>query len=192
MALGPTQPPIEWVPGALSLGVKERGREATTHLHLLPRSRMHGAIPPLSQYVFMAWCLVKHRDNFTFTFCQEQLYILLRLDMWLGWGRQMRMWLRWENLFENVQLEYRKTYGKMATRLIGCVKGGGCKWLKNLFKCRLWCQRCWTFWLCHNHKTTLFGVPPQGQRRGTLGYKPSPDVSVSFPITWTDICIRRG
>jgi len=21
-----------------------------------------------SQYVFMAWCLVKHRDNFTFTY----------------------------------------------------------------------------------------------------------------------------
>jgi hypothetical protein len=29
---------------------------------------MSGAIPPLLQYVFMAWCLVKHRDNFTFTF----------------------------------------------------------------------------------------------------------------------------
>jgi hypothetical protein len=29
---------------------------------------MCGAIPPLLQYVFMAWCLVKHRDNFTFTF----------------------------------------------------------------------------------------------------------------------------
>jgi len=28
---------------------------------------MHGAIPPLSQYVFMEWCLVKHKDKFTFT-----------------------------------------------------------------------------------------------------------------------------
>jgi hypothetical protein len=27
-ALGSTQPPIEWVPGALSLGVKRLGREA--------------------------------------------------------------------------------------------------------------------------------------------------------------------
>jgi hypothetical protein len=36
-------------------------------LHLLPKSRMRGAIPPPPQYVFMAWCLVKHRDNFTFT-----------------------------------------------------------------------------------------------------------------------------
>jgi len=28
---------------------------------------MGGAIPPLPQYAFMAWCFVKHRDNFTFT-----------------------------------------------------------------------------------------------------------------------------
>jgi hypothetical protein len=27
---------------------------------------MTGAIPLLPQYAFMAWCLVKHRDNFTF------------------------------------------------------------------------------------------------------------------------------
>jgi len=27
---------------------------------------MRGAIPRLSQYAFMVWCLVKHRDNFTF------------------------------------------------------------------------------------------------------------------------------
>jgi hypothetical protein len=32
---------------------------------------MRGAIPPLPQYAFMAWCLVKHRDNFTFTFTTE-------------------------------------------------------------------------------------------------------------------------
>jgi hypothetical protein len=30
---------------------------------------MTGAVPPLSQYVFMAWYLVKYRDDFTFT-CQ--------------------------------------------------------------------------------------------------------------------------
>jgi hypothetical protein len=29
---------------------------------------MRAAIRPLPQYVFMAWCLVKHRDNFTFTY----------------------------------------------------------------------------------------------------------------------------
>jgi hypothetical protein len=34
-AVGPTQPPIQWVPGALSLGVKRLGREAD---HSLPYS----------------------------------------------------------------------------------------------------------------------------------------------------------
>jgi hypothetical protein len=68
-ALGPTQPPIHWVPGALSLGVKRPGREAD---HSPPSrsevgQRMCGAISPLPQYVFMNWCLVKHSDNFSFT-----------------------------------------------------------------------------------------------------------------------------
>jgi hypothetical protein len=29
---------------------------------------MSGSTPPLTQYAFVAWCLVKHRDNFTSTF----------------------------------------------------------------------------------------------------------------------------
>jgi hypothetical protein len=37
-ALGPTQPPIQWVPGVLSPGVKRgRGVMLTTHPHLVPR-----------------------------------------------------------------------------------------------------------------------------------------------------------
>jgi hypothetical protein len=68
MALGPTHSPIQWVPGALSLGVKRPGREAD---HSPPSSgevkRMSGAIPPFPQYAFMAWCLVK---------AQGQLYLL--------------------------------------------------------------------------------------------------------------------
>jgi hypothetical protein len=54
--------------GVLSLGVKRPERELTTHLDLVPRSRMRGALPPLSQYAFMAWCSVgkKHRDKLTF------------------------------------------------------------------------------------------------------------------------------
>jgi hypothetical protein len=35
MALGPTQPPIQWVPGVLSLAVKRPGREDN---HILPSS----------------------------------------------------------------------------------------------------------------------------------------------------------
>jgi hypothetical protein len=28
-------------------------------------------MPPLPHYAFMLWCLVKHRDNFTFTFLRK-------------------------------------------------------------------------------------------------------------------------
>jgi len=35
----------------------------TAHLHLVPRLRMLGAIPPFPQYVFMAWCLIKPEMN---------------------------------------------------------------------------------------------------------------------------------
>jgi hypothetical protein len=58
-------------------GQSGRGVKLTTHLHLVLRSRMRGAIPPLPQYVSMAWCLVKHRDNFTFTFTsvRKLLYV---------------------------------------------------------------------------------------------------------------------
>jgi hypothetical protein len=40
-ALGPTQPPVQWVPGVLSPWVKRgRGVMLTTQTHLVPRSRM--------------------------------------------------------------------------------------------------------------------------------------------------------
>jgi len=39
----------------------------------VPRSRMLGAIPPLPEYVFMARCLVKQRDNFTFYFYHDRV-----------------------------------------------------------------------------------------------------------------------
>jgi hypothetical protein len=80
-ALGTTKPPIQWVPGALSLGVKRPGREAD---HSPPSSaEVKNAWSCIStpQYVFMAWCLVKHRDNFTFTFYFAHLHIMPRLRM---------------------------------------------------------------------------------------------------------------
>jgi hypothetical protein len=64
MILGPTQRPIQWVTGALSLGVKRPVR---------------GAIPPLPNTP--SWCgaQLKHRDNFTFTF----ITLLLSLYEWI-------------------------------------------------------------------------------------------------------------
>jgi hypothetical protein len=64
-ALGPTQPAIQWVPGALSLGVKRPGYEPD---HTPPSSaevKNEWSYTSTPQYVFMAWCLVKHTDNFT-------------------------------------------------------------------------------------------------------------------------------
>jgi hypothetical protein len=55
-ALGPTHSLIQLVPGALSPGVKQQGREAD---HSPP------AIPPLSSHM-SSWCSA-HRDSFTFT-----------------------------------------------------------------------------------------------------------------------------
>jgi len=53
--------------------------KVTTHLHLVARLGICGAVPPLiflrgvmlnesEGHVFMTWYLVKHRSNFIFTF----------------------------------------------------------------------------------------------------------------------------
>jgi hypothetical protein len=42
----------------------------TSHLHLVLRWKMRGAISPLPQHVFMVWCSVK---------AQKQLYLYLYL-----------------------------------------------------------------------------------------------------------------
>jgi hypothetical protein len=48
-ALEFAQPPIQWVPGTLSLwGKVARGMNLTAYLHLVPRLRMRGDLPPFS------------------------------------------------------------------------------------------------------------------------------------------------
>jgi len=48
-------------------GVKRPRRDANHSLPSRAEVKICGAIPPLPPYVFMAWCLVKHRGNFRFT-----------------------------------------------------------------------------------------------------------------------------
>jgi len=52
-ALGPTHLIVEWVPVALSLGVKRPGREVN-HFIVVPRLRMKGAILLFSLYALLA------------------------------------------------------------------------------------------------------------------------------------------
>jgi hypothetical protein len=64
-ALGPTQPPIQWVPGAFSLGVKRRGRKAD---HSPPASveiKKTWLYTSTPTYAFMAWCLINQVQGTT-------------------------------------------------------------------------------------------------------------------------------
>jgi hypothetical protein len=68
-ALGLTLAPVQWVPGTVSLGVKRSVCEAD---HSPPSSaevKNAWRCTSISQYVFMAWCLVKYKENFTFSGC---------------------------------------------------------------------------------------------------------------------------
>jgi hypothetical protein len=52
--LGPTQPPIQWVPGALSLGVKRPGHEAHHSSPSTTEVNNAWSYTSTPQYVFMA------------------------------------------------------------------------------------------------------------------------------------------
>jgi hypothetical protein len=56
---------MQWVPSALFLGVKRPGCEADHSPHV-PRLQNEWSYTSTPQYVFMAWCLVKQRDNYLY------------------------------------------------------------------------------------------------------------------------------
>jgi hypothetical protein len=81
--LAPQRPDWPWDPPSIlsssNWGLYPWDVKLATHLHLVPRLRMRGDIPPLhhtsswrgaslgDRCVFIAWYFVKYRDNFIFT-----------------------------------------------------------------------------------------------------------------------------
>jgi hypothetical protein len=66
-----------------------RGVNLTTHLHLVPRSKNAWSYTFTPQYTFMARCLVKHMDNFTFlpfTKSSSGLWRRVVLSRWMQHG----------------------------------------------------------------------------------------------------------
>jgi hypothetical protein len=82
-ALRPTQPPIQWVPGALSLGLKWPGCEAAPSTPCSTEVKNPWSYTSTPQYSRMAWCSVK---------AEGQLYLTL-LHYWESGVAQ---WLDYE------------------------------------------------------------------------------------------------
>jgi hypothetical protein len=67
-ALGPIHSPIQRVPEALSLGVKQLGHEGDQPPPSSAEVEDEWGYTSTPQYTFVVWCLVKHRENFIFNF----------------------------------------------------------------------------------------------------------------------------
>jgi hypothetical protein len=71
-ALVSTQPPIQWVQGALSTGVNSKGVNLTGYFQLVPRSRKYGPMHPLPHAP--SW-------RSAYSLAQGQLYLYLKLPL---------------------------------------------------------------------------------------------------------------
>jgi hypothetical protein len=94
LALGPTQPPIQWVLGAISLGVKWPEHEADHSTPTSSKVKNGEAIHPLphmpSQH--SAW-LIKHRDNFIiFTLI---ILVLFSVKHAGHWSSDKQLYIYW-------------------------------------------------------------------------------------------------
>jgi len=63
-ALGPTEPPIQWYQGSVPRD-EVAGGEAHHSPPYSSKVKNAWSYTSNSPYIFMAWCLIKHRDNFT-------------------------------------------------------------------------------------------------------------------------------
>jgi hypothetical protein len=100
-SLVPTQPPIWWVPGALSTGVKRLGHEAD---HSSPSSadvKNGGAVPPLP-HMFSWHCVsfIKQRDNCPLRYLYwYKCHLHILKDLRLPLIQKIAPWFRLFNAF---------------------------------------------------------------------------------------------
>jgi hypothetical protein len=117
--------------GGYSLGVKWAERESdqsppsSTEVKTCEELHLH-----TPQYVFMAWCLVKHRDNFNFTLILQQLMFIWHLCVASRVPKQDA-----QNFYQNYYSE-RLTLCLRHSRLYPKVSGlaawsENCKWYSS-------------------------------------------------------------
>jgi hypothetical protein len=85
-ALGPTQTPIQWVPGALSLRAKRPVREAIHSPPLMPSLKNAWSYNSIPQYAFMVWCSVKAQRQLYLYFKHEYMSRDISVGIALGYG----------------------------------------------------------------------------------------------------------
>jgi hypothetical protein len=97
LALGPTQPPVQWVPEVLSPGVKRgRGVMLTTRPHLVPTLRMsrcNTSYPPqapswrVARQLYFFFTINHHKEYRSFRFCTPWFgstarYLYIVYEIW--------------------------------------------------------------------------------------------------------------
>jgi hypothetical protein len=80
-------PASEADPRLYPMGTSSQGVKLAAHLHLMPKIKNAWSDPSIPPYIFMAWCLIKHRHNF--------IFLVARLDaQWHGETLRL-MYVRW-------------------------------------------------------------------------------------------------
>jgi hypothetical protein len=111
-ALGSSWPPIQWLPGVLSVRVKRPGREAD---HSPPyRAEVKKCValcPPLPQYALMAWCSAKKKKARTGTTLPFTFTVFSCMGQNVPFSKEPGYWLNVGVLSPLKAMKFRPTLG---------------------------------------------------------------------------------
>jgi hypothetical protein len=82
---------------------------------------MRGAIPPIPKFAFMAWCLIKHRDNFTllyFTLLYFTFYYLVCLFSSIIMKHIASVWCHRDNLRHSQHRGFRRVVARFLCLIV--------------------------------------------------------------------------